>query len=784
MNKKKDILANIVFILTFLLIYFILTKGKYIFGSTTDFSTQHYLIPEYFRSLFYETKDLIPDFAFNLGGGQNIYYFAYYGFLSPFILISYLFPKVEMLNYIIIITSLSVIISTSLLYFYLRKNNYNFKTCFLVAFLFLCSAPLTFHAHRHVMFINYLPFLIMAMYGIDKYFSKNKIWLLTISLALIIFTNYYFSVSSLIFLFIFTIYKYLKINQSIKGFISNNIKLILSFVISIMMGAIIIIPTLYALLNGRIEGNSSVSFISLITPNMYLLYQPYSMGLTLISLISLLYLAVKGDKGNKFLSIIVLLISIFPIFNYILNGFLYIDGKCLIPFIPITLIIVAEFLNKIMITKRNYKQIILIGYIVLSAFTCSLIANFKDTLIPINSIKDDSNLIDYIVDNDNSFYRINNYALDGRGINNVSNIKEYKTTLYLSTFNKNYNKLYFDIFNNPMPHRNKSMMAPTNNILFQIFMGEKYIVTDQELSLGYQLIKKEDNLKIYENELALPIGYASKNIMSEKEFNALTYPNNIINMLKNIVVNSNEINNNLIKINKIDLDYSITSLSNIEYNKENNLYVINAKKNAKLTINIKEDMKNKILFIRFKNFYNAECGMPELLIKINNVKNKLTCKSWKYYNNNTTFDYVITDVYNLDITLEKGTYKLGEFEAYILDYNNIKNIKSEIDEFIFDKDKTKGDKIVGSINVREDSYFTFSIPYDKGFNIYVDKVKIDYEEVNKGFIGFKIKKGRHDIVMEYKAPYKNEGLIISILGVLCLLYIDLIRKNKRVSIDK
>ena len=38
---------------------------------------------------------------------------------------------------------------------------------------------------------------------------------------------------------------------------------------------------------------------------------------------------------------------------------------------------------------------------------------------------------------------------------------------------------------------------------------------------------------------------------------------------------------------------------------------------------------------------NNKCGKTDQLIKINNVKNKLTCSSWKYHNKNTRFDYVI-----------------------------------------------------------------------------------------------------------------------------------------------
>lgn len=88
-NTKRVLLLTIFFIFYYLFV----TKGcKFLYGSVLDWNCQHYLIPDYFRKLFYETGKLLPDFALNLGGGQNIYNLSYYGFLSPVILISYLLP--------------------------------------------------------------------------------------------------------------------------------------------------------------------------------------------------------------------------------------------------------------------------------------------------------------------------------------------------------------------------------------------------------------------------------------------------------------------------------------------------------------------------------------------------------------------------------------------------------------------------------------------------------------------------------------------------------------------
>ena len=763
--KKKDIIANIIYILTFLIIYYILTKKGFIFGSTKDFMTQHYLIPEYFRKLFYETKDIFPDFAFNLGGGQNIYYFSYYGLLNPFVLISYLFPYIKMIDYLIFINCLIVIASVSLFYFFLKSHNYNFKTRFIVGFLFLCSSPLIFHAHRHFMFISYMPFLITALFGTDLYLKENKINLLVISIVLMIFTSYYYSVSGLVVLFIYYLYQSFN-----KLDLKKSFKIILLYLVSIIISAIIIIPTLYTLLSGRDGDITKISLITLFKPSLKLLYSPYSIGLTLISLIALICSIFSQKKENRFLSIICILVSVFPIFNYILNGTLYINSKSLIPFIPLVLILVAEFLNPYFDKKINFKQVLIILYLIISSFIICLCVNLKDNLMIKNKDLDiTSSLINEIIKNDSSIYRINNNALGLEGVNLVTNMREYKSSIYSSSYNSNYKKLYFDILNNPVSYRNKMMLTSSNDILTSILLGEKYIITKDNLPLN--LVKEESGIKVYQNDSAMPLGYANSNILSYKDYKKLSYPDNAINLVKSVVADDDS-NTNLTKTKKINLDYSLIDYNNVEIKHKNNKVYIKAKNKATLKLKINDDMKDKVLFLRIHNFINPNYDTS---ITINGIKNKLSDKRWKYNNNNFTFDYVIYDNDILEIEFEKGNYVIDSVESYILDYKEL--INKDIDEFVIDYNKTKGDFIVGDINVKKKGYFVLSIPYDKGFSIKVDNKKTNYKKVNSGFIGFEIEKGNHHIEIEYKAPYKTISLIISLFGIILLIGLN-IKNNK------
>ena len=768
---KKDLFANIIFIITFIIIYLLLTKNNSLFASNIDFKYQHYLIPEYFRTLFFSTHDPFPDFAFNLGSGQNIYYLSYYGLYNPYILISYLFPHVKMITYLITVNCLIIIISTILFYYFLRKHHHSEKISFITTFLFLTSGPLIFHAKRHIMFINYFPFLISGLFAIDQFFDKNKSSLLILSTTLIILSSYYFSIPSLIVLYLYYIYKYIQKekNITIKKLLKKTSHIIPPFLISIMISALLLLPTVYTLLNGRASSLKKINLLNLFTPSITtsLLYSPYSIGLTLISLITLIYFALKGKKETKYLSITCLSITIFPIFNYLLNGTLYINAKSLIPFIPLILILVANFLNIILKNHNQKKQAFIITYLILSSLSICLYTNSKDKLMKKSDINDKeyqtvNKLITEITKKDKDIYRINTNLNDPKYINKIENINVRKSTIYSSTSNQNYTSTYNQILNNPIPNRNKFMIDSSSNLLSQIILGEKYIITKQKLTLGYKLIKTENNINLYENINFLPIGYATNQTISTQEFKKLNYPNDTIKLITNIVINNKE-KKNISTLNEQKINYTILEKKNLNITKEKQRIKINAKNNAHLKIKLNSNMSNKLLFL---SFHHQKPSNTDLSITINGIQNKLTSKKWKYFNNNTTFHYTIENTNILDIQLTKGTYVLDKFNTYILDYDTIKNTNNNIDTFKINKNSTKGDKIEGKVNVTKNkSYFTLSIPYDKGFQIQLDNKKINYQKSGANFITFPISKGMHKIKITYEAPFKKISLIISSIGI-------------------
>ncbi len=810
-DLKKIVFNILILIALFFVFYFCITRFKYIYGSTTDWNIQHYLIPEYFRKLFYATGDLFPDFAFNLGSGQNIYNFSYYGLLSPVILFSYLLPFVGMREYIIGSTIFLLLLSAVLMYFFIKKKH-NCSIAFICGFLFLMATPIFFHSHRHIMFINYLPFLIMGYFGVDRYFEKNKPILLTLSVFLMIMTSYFFSVSGIVSIILYGIYCYIKKNKNITftRFIKDGILFLIPIIIGILMSCVLIVPTFYSLLNGRDSG-SSINIFKLFLPNINiknLLYSTYSAGLSSLALFSLIDNACFKKRENRFLSISLIVLLIIPFFMYLLNGFLYVEPKVLIAFIPAFIVLIADTLEGIKDKTINFKMVMMLTiiicclsnffkqfsllFVLLIELPIMLISVFlsyrKNTfkyiyilLFPVLFITSvtfnlgdelvrrdyqDTNLdkINNILENDSSFYRIGIYDKKLATVNNIYDLEYYETTVYSSSASHHLEDFYYNRIGNEIIFRSHRQMPTTNNLFYNIYMGNKYIISNKFDSYLYE--EKEED--IYVNNYVLPVGYATNKLMSLKYYESLSYPDNIYAFLDYVIVDDNEILAPFeARFEKIFLDADII-YNEVNYKREIFDLKVKGNKSSKIKLKINNDLRDKVLMIKFDMDYQENCSVGDTSITINGIKNKLTCEGWKYQNNNYTFEYILSDknLDTLDIVFSKGEFLITNLEFYVIDYDDIYDIVEFVDPFIIDRNKTNGDFIYGDINVSNDGYFNISIPYDKGFNIYVDDEKIDYEKVNVDFIGFKIDKGHHDIRIEYQAPFKKIGLFLSVIGII------------------
>lgn len=323
-----------------------------IFGAKVDWFSQHSVLPDYFRQQFYATGKIFPEFAANLGGGQNIYHFAYYGLYSPVILPSYLLPFVKMEDYIMAVSVAGLMISVMLFYQWIESRKIKKEICFMVSLIFLLAGPMIGQYSGQIMFVDYMPFLCLALMGVDRYFEKEKSGLFVLGVFLMIMASFYFSIGGMLALVLYGMYRYFQKNEGSKviweTFLKDGIAFCCRLLLAVLMSGCFLVPTALAL-TGRKNQGQGTSLASLFMPELQVerfVYSIYGIGLTTLVVTVLITGLFYKKIYEKILTYGCIIVLVVPVFAYLLNGGLYIRNKVFIPFLPLLCYLIAIYLEK------------------------------------------------------------------------------------------------------------------------------------------------------------------------------------------------------------------------------------------------------------------------------------------------------------------------------------------------------------------------------------------------------------------------------------------------------
>ena len=563
--------------------------GRYgVFGSKVDWISQHSVLPDYFRQQFYNTGQLFPEFAANIGGGQNIYNFAYYGLYSPVVLISYFLPFVKMSDYMMAVGVISLLAAVLLFYKWLLRRGITSRLSFLTALLFLLSGLMIYHSYNQIMFVNYMPFLCLAFLGVDRYFEKQKAGLYTISVFLMILTSFYFSIGGMFALVLYGIYRYAegkeKLGENIKilGFVSDGFRFLLPMLTAVLMSAVLLVPTAMALVGGR-EGGHKTALSALLIPEIPIfrvVYTPYGIGLTTLAITVLITGLTYQKLYEKFLHIACIVILTVPLFAYLLNGGLYIRDKVMIPFLPLLCYLIATYLEKqkrreisfwagalpflltivlVYMGREQGKYSEYLDWVLVDALVmlvCYPIFYWKKfdwvlIVVPIGFLalygvvlhksadkmiepafyeevtnKQIRTEIEELTEKENGFYRMEQSGTTSENAANLNRI--WNMQQYVSSiYSSSYNPAY-------QKFRTETFLVeqPFRNVLMQsvtenpIYQKLMGIkyILSEQEITGYQQEKKVGDVTVYKNEEVLPIAYVTNQMISEKAYEDLAFP--------------------------------------------------------------------------------------------------------------------------------------------------------------------------------------------------------------------------------------------------------------------
>ena len=373
MDKVKRYIPYL--LLTGLTLFFCrMFVGRYgIFGAKVDWLSQHSVLPDYFRQQFYATGKLFPEFAANLGGGQNIYHFAYYGLYSPLILPSYLLPFVKMSDYIMAVSITGLTASVLLFYYWLKSRKTDAGTAFILSLMFLLAGPMIGQYSGQIMFVDYMPFLCLALIGVDRYFEQEKSGLFTVSVFLMIMTSFYFSIGGMLSLVLYGLHRYFEQRVgnrvTVRSFLRDGLCIVRSMILAVLMSGFFLVPTALALTGGRSK-EQNTSFASFFFPQITVerfAYSIYGIGLTTLVITVLLMGLLYRKVYEKVLTYGCVIVLVIPVFAYLLNGGLYIRDKVFIPFLPLLCYLISIYLEKC--RKRELSFIAgIVPYIITTIF--------------------------------------------------------------------------------------------------------------------------------------------------------------------------------------------------------------------------------------------------------------------------------------------------------------------------------------------------------------------------------------------------------------------------------
>lgn len=838
MDKVKRYIPYL--LLTGLTLFFCrMFVGRYgIFGAKVDWLSQHSVLPDYFRQQFYATGKLFPEFAANLGGGQNIYHFAYYGLYSPLILPSYLLPFVKMSDYIMAVSITGLTASVLLFYYWLKSRKTDTGTAFILSLMFLLAGPMIGQYSGQIMFVDYMPFLCLALIGVDRYFEQEKSGLFTVSVFLMIMTSFYFSIGGMLSLVLYGLHRYFEQREgnrgTVRSFLRDGLCFVRSMILAVLMSGFFLVPTALALTGGRSK-EQNTSFVSFFIPQITVerfAYSIYGIGLTTLVITVLLTGLLYRKVYEKVLTYGCVIVLVIPVFAYLLNGGLYIRDKVFIPFLPLLCYLISIYLEKC--RKRELSFIAgIVPYIITTIFVYIARNQFVSkgigkSIWKVLLAESILFLICYVL-----YCALKRYHKETKEILMLALPSVICLAVTMNTFYQmkpdRYvsRKLYRDVVEEQNRQAVKEALKDDDGYYRTEQMGSddenaadlnRIWDVDQNITSIYSSAYNPDYQTFRQKTFGLEEPFrngmmqsVSKNpvfqrmmgvryIVSDSDVPGYTlvkkcgttgiYQNEDaapVMYATDRVMTEEEYKKLTFPYNQTAfLEYAVVG----EHTESSDQNIMTAYEPVSLKMannrttggadqkTIQQEGQKQILFLRFR-VYNAHPN-KDVAVWINGIRNKLSAKDHVYYNENKIFTYAVPlkdGEDNISVTFGKGKYRLRHVQAYLgsLPERSELLYQSEIQ---VDKKQTEDNVIQGTIRVKKDGWFITSIPYDKHFKIYIDGKETEIQKVNTAFLGCKIESGNHELKIIYHAP-GTTGKVLSLIGIAGFVLVLVQEKRKQ-----
>ena len=831
-SQVKNILGFVsVYTFIFLCLAFVLdrifdSEGKTFIWSI-DGLFQHVIALKYIRQYIINlfTKGSFPMVDFSLGQGFDVIgTLNYYGFGDPVTLLTVLFPEnaMELMYEILIFVRMYL---SGLFVAYLLRTLGKTKTstilpaCILYPF---CNYALL-GGIRHPMFFNGIMYLPLLIAVVERGITKKKIGLLVFVVSIAFINNYYFmyinTVMAAIYFFARQIGSYRA--KGIKELAGSIGRIVISYIWGICMGAMLLIPSVYAFLN-NVRTTTKIatpdtffgddyyekflkSFI--ITDNDMNMFTIPGIGiLGVIAIVVLLIFRKSSDKKILTLFAIMFIMLLFPMVGKVMNGFSYVTMRFSYGMALILSVAVAFAIDDL----RNFTKA--------KQFLPCLVtlASIITIVINMNMIFGENysyNSKDYV--NKGTLEKEMNTA-DVKMIKSIKDDSFYRTERLRSRSNKsaycNFNQtgFYYSIIPGKMTdmyvstclsdcYRSYVIKGLENRIGMLALASTKYYVNyGGKAPYGFEKIKEEtiDGRKVclYENKNYLPLGVTYSSYMTRTDYDKLNPIERELALLNSSVVDDKTankifVNNKTVNSNKavdnnnntkIKNNQTITGVytSEMKIKNEKNIAAgksyLKTKYGGALEYNF-NGLKDSLTYIVFKGVHVKDTDQGDTAAEYKSDGNSGNLRvigdysDGYYYKEASVFNmgYSKESQNHVDIKFNSNRkYTFKDVYAAMVPASNYDNVASNLKKEVLENVKLSDNHISGNIKVSKDKILQLSIPYSKGYKIYVDGKKTETFSSGIGYIGVKILKGSHNINVTYKSPGIVAGAMLTIISTL------------------
>ena len=848
MNKIKGYFKNNKWLFITFFISSIIISIIYIYNKIAPFGPNSMLCVDFYHQygpLLNELVDRVKNgsgllYSFNTGLGIP-FFRNYLNYLSSlFNIIIFMFKKSDIVMSYSIVIAAKVIGSSVTMAYYL-KNTFKKENIFICIFALLYAFSGYFCAYYwNIMWLDGMFYLPIIMYGINKLVDDNKPVLYIISLAIMLFSNYFIGYMICIFSVLYFIgYIFYKGNYNIKYLLKKCVMFAISSVLSAGLVSFALIPLYYSLssisathtgtfplykLNFGISNYlfNHIPFVDrtvfasdpLPMPNVYC-------GILTLVLVLMLFFNKKINIKFKIISLSAL---IFFFLSFNINVIDYVWHAFHVPndlpyrysFIYVFTLTTIGYYSMIKAKDLSYLKttisfMIVFVFVMLASklgfknidnnriIVCLIILTLYYLLYLFSSIKQIPKKILKIVFiiicafectfgiciNWDISHDIDTFMSDKDEITNIiAGIKSSDNDLY------RMEKTDSLTLNDPAWYNYTGVSTFTSMAYESVAATQrKFGMPGNDINSYYY---KKTQTPIYNT--IFDVKYLIGDYINDDYYNNIKTGNYYVNEYLYPSSFVYAVNKNIKNMELYDYMPFINQSNFVVYSTELDNVLIPLDVTC-----IQDGVSSYNSFSNGEFFYNFTEDTNQIIVNVKTILNKplylyvkgnvsgyqvdsnyYSITSDEYY----TIDVGKFDKESVDVKIDLLDEKEGSLVvyAYTLNEDVFENFYNKINDNSLKVNKYSDTLIEGKIKADNNQIAFSSIAYDKGFNVFVDGKKVKTYKVLEGYLGFDISKGTHNIKISYY-PYKmREGLLVSLVSFVVISTYELcrlIKQNKK-----